>query len=166
MHIRPVKRTDTNMLFSFFEQLDSETSFLLFEPGERNPSLERQEKRLEQILASEQERMWVVTDEQQIVGYLGLRRGNANRTRHAAVIALGLLQTYCGQGWGTRLLQQAEAWAREHRIRRLGLTVMVHNERALRLYLKQGFAIEGLQKDSLLVDGNYVNEVGMAKILD
>ncbi|SMP17166.1 Protein N-acetyltransferase, RimJ/RimL family [Laceyella tengchongensis] len=165
MHIRPVKHTDADMLFTFFEQLDRETNFLLFEPGERNPSRQRQEIRLQQILESNSERMWVVTDEQRISGYLGLRRGNVHRNRHAAIIAMGLLQSCCGQGWGAKLLQHAESWARGHQIHRLGLTVMTHNERALRLYQKQGFVIEGLQKDSLLVNGTYVDEYLMAKIL-
>lgn len=157
LHIRPVNHTDADMLFTFFEQLDRETNFLLFETGERILSRQQLEIRLQQILEGDSECMWVVTGEQRISGHLGLRRGNVRRNRHAAIIAMGLLQSCCGQGWGAKLLQHAESWARGHQIHRLGLTVMPHNERALRLYQKQGFVIEGLQKDSLLVNGTYVD---------
>lgn len=43
LHIRPVKHTDADMLFTFFEQLDRETNFLLFETGERILSLQQLE---------------------------------------------------------------------------------------------------------------------------
>ena len=42
---------------------------------------------------------------------------------------------------------------------------MVHNERAIRLYKKMGFEIEGTKKHSLFVNGQYVDEYYMAKIL-
>lgn len=42
---------------------------------------------------------------------------------------------------------------------------MIHNEGAIRLYKNRGFKIEGLKEKSLLVDGRYVDEYYMAKIL-
>ncbi|WP_158283256.1 GNAT family N-acetyltransferase [Laceyella sacchari] len=94
---------------------------------------------------------------QRISGHLGLCRGYMRRNRHAATIAIGLLQSCCEQGWGTKLLKLGESWVREQQIHRLGLTVITHNERALHLYQKQGFMIESLQNDSLLVNGTYVD---------
>lgn len=58
-----------------------------------------------------------------------------------------------------------EKWALENTITRLELTVMTHNERAVRLYKKMGFKIEGLKEKSLIVDGKYVDEYYMGKIL-
>jgi Acetyltransferases, including N-acetylases of ribosomal proteins len=46
---------------------------------------------------------------------------------------------------------------------RLELTVMVHNERAIALYKKMGFEIEGTKKRSMRIDGQYVDEYYMAK---
>ena len=42
---------------------------------------------------------------------------------------------------------------------------MVHNERAVRLYQKMGFEIEGRKKQNLLVNGMYRDEFEMAKLL-
>lgn len=46
------------------------------------------------------------------------------------------------------------------------LTVMTHNSRAIALYKKMGFTIEGLKKHSMKVDGRYVDEYLMAKIYE
>jgi RimJ/RimL family protein N-acetyltransferase len=40
---------------------------------------------------------------------------------------------------------------------------MVHNERAIALYKKMGFEIEGTKKRSMRIDGQYVDEYYMAK---
>ncbi len=42
---------------------------------------------------------------------------------------------------------------------------MAHNLGAVALYEKAGFAIEGTRKQSMLVDGSYVDEHYMAKLL-
>jgi RimJ/RimL family protein N-acetyltransferase len=63
------------------------------------------------------------------------------------------------------MLSKLEHWAKGTGIRRLELTVMTHNERAVGLYKRIGFEVEGLRKDSLYVDGRYVDEYSMAKLL-
>lgn len=56
-------------------------------------------------------------------------------------------------------------WARNNDVKRLELTVMQDNIVAQHLYEKNGFVIEGTRKEALLVDGQYVNEYYMSKIL-
>ena len=43
---------------------------------------------------------------------------------------------------------------------------MTHNERGVRLYRSMGFETEGVKVKSLKVDGNYVDEYCMAKLLE
>jgi RimJ/RimL family protein N-acetyltransferase len=43
---------------------------------------------------------------------------------------------------------------------------MVHNQRALALYQKLGFEIEGRLRGALKVDGAYIDEYTMCKILE
>ncbi|WP_342768304.1 hypothetical protein [Falsibacillus pallidus] len=46
------------------------------------------------------------------------------------------------------------------------MTVVSENGRAVALYKKIGFEIEGTKKDSLLIDGTFVNEYYMGKLLN
>lgn len=42
---------------------------------------------------------------------------------------------------------------------------MTHNELAMSLYIKNGFEIEGTKRKSLVIDGQWVDEYYMSKIL-
>lgn len=48
---------------------------------------------------------------------------------------------------------------------RLELTVMVHNRRALAVYLARGFVVEGLRRAALDVAGRRVDEYHMGLLL-
>ncbi|GGA41823.1 GNAT family N-acetyltransferase [Paenibacillus yonginensis] len=96
---------------------------------------------------------------------MGAFGSEPRRIRHTLYLVVGILQSYSGQGIGTRLFAEMEKWAADHDIHRLELTVMAHNERALALYRKAGFEVEGTKKDSIYVDGQYVDEFYMAKLI-
>ncbi len=80
-------------------------------------------------------------------------------------LVIGVLQAFTGQGFGKELVNKLEVWAMSHGYSRLDLTVMQHNERAKRLYESCGFEVEGLKRYSLVVDGEYVDELYMSKLL-
>jgi RimJ/RimL family protein N-acetyltransferase len=80
-------------------------------------------------------------------------------------IVIGILQSYSGQGIGAKLFERLEQWAREEEFHRLELTVMTHNHRAIGLYNKMGFKVEGVKKHSLFVNGEYVDEYYMSKLI-
>jgi RimJ/RimL family protein N-acetyltransferase len=69
-----------------------------------------------------------------------------------------------GRGLGTSLLAELSVWAERTGLHRLELTVMAHNERALALYRRCGFEVEGTRRHSLLVDGRYVDELLLANL--
>ncbi len=80
-------------------------------------------------------------------------------------LVMGVLQGSSRQGVGRALLQAIEAWAVSKSIHRLELTVNATNSRAIRLYERSGFGYEGTKRDSLFIDGAYVNEFYMSKLL-
>ena len=49
---------------------------------------------------------------------------------------------------------------------RIELTVICNNNIAKSLYEKNGFVVEGVKKNSMVIDGEYVDEFYMAKTLD
>ena len=91
--------------------------------------------------------------------------GNAKRNKHSVYLVIGILAQYRGLGIGTKLFEQLEKWAKEQNIHRLELTVVTRNEAGLRLYKKMGFEIEGTKRHSLYIDGKFVDEYYMSKLL-
>jgi RimJ/RimL family protein N-acetyltransferase len=165
--IREIREGDARKFLALCKQLDQETQFMLLEPGERVITVEEQRKRIKGILSRDNQTILVAEDQGgQLAGHLSAFGGNYNRNRHTVDLVIGILQGFTGQGIGTQMFTQVEEWARTHAIHRLELTVMVHNERALKLYQKIGFEIEGLKKHHLRVNDKYVDEYEMAKLLE
>jgi RimJ/RimL family protein N-acetyltransferase len=164
--IREIRESDAGSFLALCKQLDEENRFMLLEPGERRTTLEEQEKRIREILSKENEIIFVTEEQGSLIGYLAAIGGSYARNRHEVYIVVGILETFTSRGLGTALFEKLDAWAREHHIHRLELSVMVHNTRGVGLYQKMGFKIEGIKKDSLFVDGAYVDEYYMGKILE
>lgn len=162
--IRAIEETDAQAFLNLCLRLDAETTFMMLEPGERAPDLSAQRARIVDVVASDREQIWVAEHEGTLVGYLSVRGGSFRRNQHSAYLVIGILQDFAGQGIGTRLFAALESWAQAQKLHRLELTVMVHNERAIALYKKMGFSIEGIKQHSLFIDGAYVDEYYMAKL--
>ncbi|GAB3790915.1 hypothetical protein GCM10028868_04180 [Virgibacillus kimchii] len=76
------------------------------------------------------------------------------------------MDDYQGKGIGTALFCELEKWAMQNGLHRLELTVITDNLAGITLYKKAGFQKEGVKRDSLYMDGKYVNEYYMSKILE
>ncbi len=139
---------------------------MLLEPGERKTTLEEQRTQIEILLRQENQTIFVAEQDKHLIGYLAASGGTFKRNRHSAYLVIGILQAFTGQGIGTQLFQSLEDWAKQQYIHRLELTVMTHNTVGIALYKKQGFAIEGTKRHSVLINGQYVDEFYMSKLLD
>lgn len=153
--------------WNMMKALDYETKYMMYEPGERQEN----EKNLQQLKAligsaaiREQFLLAAVCGDE-IVGYLLAQRGSLNRIAHTAYIVVGIRETFRGQGIGKEFFRQLDIWAIEKGITRLELTVMCKNKVAKHLYEKNGFVVEGVKKNSMKVDHEYVDEYYMAKLL-
>lgn len=164
MIIRPVKPQDSQGFLDMLKQLDRETSFMMFEPGERTTTVKDMEETLRNMSKSGSLTL-ILEDEGRIAGFLSASRGSAVRIRHRAYLVIGILKAYRGNGFGEALFKKTENWALEQGITRLELTVMTHNKAALHLYENMGFKIEGTKEKSLKVNGTYADEYYMGKIL-
>jgi RimJ/RimL family protein N-acetyltransferase len=87
------------------------------------------------------------------------------RARHVGYLVLGVDAEYSGKGTGAALLAAAIAEASGRGLRRLEFTVMTDNFRALHLYLRSGFEVEGLRRQAMLRQGRLVDEYFMAGLL-
>jgi len=98
-----------------------------------------------------------------VVGDVGLTR-YAGRRAHAGSIGMGVHDAFRGQGIARALIGEilmiADRWLN---LQRLELTVYIDNDRAIRLYERNGFATEGHFKHFAFRDGAYVDALTMAR---
>ncbi|WP_246053198.1 GNAT family N-acetyltransferase [Actinocorallia herbida] len=102
-----------------------------------------------------------------VVGFLRLvqpiRQPTAAHVRQ--IQGLGVDHSVRGLGIGRALLEAACAEARRQGARRLTLRVLSVNTSARRLYERTGFHIEGILREEFLIEGAYVDDVLMARVL-
>ncbi|MEE9964334.1 MAG: GNAT family N-acetyltransferase [Propionicimonas sp.] len=164
LRIRDADLPDAAAVLSMLNELDHETKFMMMEPGERGLDVARFAGWLAELRLRGDCYLLAVQGSE-VVGFAHAERGSYRRNRHSALVVIGLLPQARGQGLGTRLLARIDDWARLSGVTRLELTVMAHNLAAIGLYAKRGYAAEGVRRQSLMVDGEPVDELAMAKIL-
>ena len=102
----------------------------------------------------------------EVVGSCGMHpTGSSPRRRHVMMMGMSVRADAQGQGVGRALMQAlcdyADRWIG---LLRLELTVYVDNERAIGLYRKFGFEIEGRHRGYVLRDGAFIDAFSMARV--
>jgi RimJ/RimL family protein N-acetyltransferase len=109
----------------------------------------------------------VVEVDGQVAGYATLRQWSRIPS-HAHVLEINGLAVdpgRQGQGLGRALVSACVDWARRRGARKLTLRVLGGNHSARRLYESCGFRVEGVLREEFLLDGHYVDDVLMARML-
>jgi ribosomal protein S18 acetylase RimI-like enzyme len=107
--------------------------------------------------------MLALEDEGRIVGALGL---HPERVSGVYDLGMWILAEYRGQGWGRKLVQAGLEAAREAGVRKLELEVFPDNGRAISLYAKCGFEVEGYRRNHYpRLDGSIKSSLIMAHFL-
>jgi RimJ/RimL family protein N-acetyltransferase len=156
---------DAAALLRLKQHLDRETAFMLLEPDERDPSVQALADELGAMARSGNSAVIVADSDGELVGYVELTGGSFRRNRTTAYLVIGVLAEASGRGIGSGLLAEARGWAVAHGVHRLELTVMAHNQRAVGLYERAGFSVEGRRSQCLVIDGRFIDELYMAMIL-
>ncbi len=163
MDIRKIQMQDAKNYLDMLLNLDKETKYMLFEPDERPTDVNITKGIIDRSINGDN-LILVATHENSIVGFISIQRGDQRRIRHTAYIVVGIRESFRGKGIGSSLFDKLDSWTRDNNIKRLELSVICSNAVAKHLYEKNGFMIEGIKKNSMIIDGEYVDEFCMAKL--
>jgi RimJ/RimL family protein N-acetyltransferase len=100
----------------------------------------------------------------EVIGWCDVRREHWPAHAHCGTLGMGLLPEYRGKGLGRRLMQATLDAAHEEGFVRVELMAHADNLRAIALYEELGFVHEGVTRDSVCIDGRFVDSVVMARI--
>jgi len=129
------------------------------------PSVEGWRRRLEQQVEHDDGLHLLAIDNGDVIASAGIHSaGSRMRRRHVAGLGICVARERQGQGVGSemmkRLLEWADNWAGYLRIE---LNVYTDNERAIALYRRFGFEMEGTHRADALREGVYVDTHTMAR---
>jgi RimJ/RimL family protein N-acetyltransferase len=167
VNIREAHPEDAEKIIAYVQQLaDEPENNMLLTPGEFRLTLEEEQKILADFHDEDNSVFLVAEEDGEIIGTLNLRGGKRKAIRHAATLGMSVNKERRSQGIGGRLMEEAISWAKAGGIlKRIELFVFVHNLRAIHLYLKFGFEVEGRRRMSAFKDGEYLDDYLMALLL-
>ncbi len=142
MPVRPARPEDAREAMRVLQEVAEERVHIASEPP---IDLEARADELRHLLTSGEANAWVLERDGQIDGHLVLQR--LDRNPGVARLGMALVASARGAGGGRALLDAAVQWARESDLRKLDLEVWVENGRAIALYARAGFSVEGLRRD-------------------
>jgi len=129
-------------------------------------TIEHWRERLRQGAGSDEQITYVAEAAGQLVGMTTMVRNDLPKTRHGgSIFGVYTAPEWRGTGVADALLGACADYARGLGVRVLRLGVATHNASAIRLYLRCGYTVYGVEPESLQVDGVYYDELLMAKRL-
>lgn len=162
--IRYAQIEDAASLAAAIEDVEK-SGFMLFNPGERQVTAENAEK-LITILSKQPNAIIVAVENEDVLGYMFVKGESATRVKHRASVAVvGVVEKARNLGIAQKLFEFVEQIAKQRNLRRLQISVIATNARAIHVYEKMGYVREGIYRDSLYINNEYVDEVVLAKII-
>lgn len=165
LYIRRIEEFDAKDIINISQRIGGETDNLTFGMDDFYFTLEQQ-----RIFISNMKRegfLYIAAIcDNKIVGTLSFISSNRKRIIHRGEMGLGILKEYWGMGVGTALIDYFLEWANgDGVIKKIELQVREDNIRAINLYIKYGFKIEGKISMGMCVNDRYYDLYLMGKIL-
>jgi RimJ/RimL family protein N-acetyltransferase len=161
VQIRLFQPEDKERLVEMYESLSSDAVRWALPPYTRERLEEGWFRNLQHITAI------IALYGDKIVGHAQIFRFPHPRRRGTADLVTYIHQDFQNVGLGTAMLAKLIELAKKEGLHRIGLNVVADNKRAVRLYQKMGFKIEGVMKDAYFgEDGKYHDMLVMGLLLN
>lgn len=104
----------------------------------------------------------------EVIGILNIASSTLYQMDHIGDLFIAIKERYVGNGLGQAMVDMAIDWSKQSDIiRRLELTVQKRNKRAIHVYEKFGFEIEGTKERGIKTkNGEFLDLYLMSKMID
>jgi RimJ/RimL family protein N-acetyltransferase len=162
--IRAAIPYDAPSILTFVEALSGQTDFLTFGPGEFGYNEAQERAFIRNVELSPNALFLIAFIDDVLVGILTFNGGDRPRVRHTGELGLMVPKGHWGKGIGSLLLDTLVRWAEEGGIvTKLNLRVRTTNTRAIALYERKGFVVEGTMTRSTKIGDTYFDSYWMGK---
>ena len=168
MNIRPATIDDVKDIFVFVKIIAvTETNNVISLPEEFSSTLADQEKWIRYYSENENALLLVAETEGKIVGVLDFKTHPKIRMSHSGEFGISILPEYQNQKIGSEMIEFLLQWSTTRpKIKKINLSVFHPNARAIHVYKKLGFEIEGVQMKAVQIsDGEFIDLVMMGKVI-
>ena len=163
---RRAKVEDAERIVAFYNFVGGETTYLSFEKDEYPLNVQEQIEAVKALEGNQTNIMLMAMDQDEIAGIATINSSHKIKARHEGELGIMVAEKYQGQGIGTELITQLITWARGNGVTtRIRLDTRADNPKAVALYMKFGFIVEGCCRNSTLLNGKYYDLYIMGMML-
>ena len=165
--LRSPNENDAKDMIEYLKITSEETHFMIKYPEEIEITLEEEKEYIKDVASSDSEIMIAAFINNKLAGSAGIRcMNNHIKLKHRAIFGISIKEKYWNNGLGSTLIREIIEEAKKMGYEQIELSVFSDNEKAIRLYEKNGFEVWGKSKNAFkLKDGRYCDEIIMGIIL-
>ncbi|MCM3719601.1 GNAT family N-acetyltransferase [Fictibacillus phosphorivorans] len=158
IRLRPVEEKDAQDIIKHVETIIQAGRYL---QKEKPRSLEEEIKFIQEVRLKNN--MYTAVERNgKVVGIARVIKGELIMKSHTGIFRTWIHPDSQGLGIGKQVMNYTLEWGRTNQLHKLWLTVFSGNEKAVKVYEKSGFIIEGRQKNQAFIDGKFEDEIFMA----
>jgi RimJ/RimL family protein N-acetyltransferase len=162
LQVREAEGKDAKQVLEFLESVSTETDFLSFGVGEFELTEKQEFDYLEKCRNTDNLLYLLGVLDNKIAGILFFSAGSRSRTRHTGELGTSVLNQYWNMGIFSALWDSFLEWCHDGGIiKKINLRVRTDNQRAIKIYKRIGFAIEGTIKKEMFLGGKYYDNYWM-----
>jgi RimJ/RimL family protein N-acetyltransferase len=157
--------TSESRVDSFWEALDQvarERRYLMFLEG---PEIEGTRTFIRDIVQKKWTQILAI-DADRVIGWCDIIPSSHEGITHVGHLGMGVIQAYRSKKIGTELMERALRDAFQKGLQRVELDVMASNQKAIGLYQKFGFQVEGRKRKARFLDGFYEDIITMGLLYE
>jgi RimJ/RimL family protein N-acetyltransferase len=160
--IREATKEDAKLMINFYNVVGGETDFLSFGKDEFKKNLTEYEDFLDTTRNQDNSIILLSEINNEIIGIASINSSPKARFKHVGEFGIVLSQQYCGLGLGRKIIDYLIEWASSNGItKKISLATSENNYKAIELYKKVGFEVEGVLRKDNYVNGVYGNTILM-----
>lgn len=144
-------------------EIENETDNLLAKRNERKETFVHVIVKL--AISQRRTVTFLAFDKNTAIGYVSIVFPRFKKLRGNAYLTIAIKEVYRNKGIGSKLMDTAESFAKEKGARRMELDVLGKNKRAIELYKRRNYEIEGVKKGAIEEADGFDDIIIMAKKL-
>lgn len=165
--IREAEESDAAAIIAFIKAVGDETDYLTFSGDQFNLTI-AEECEIIKTHRQASNRIFVIgLLDDLIVGQLNVVASPKPRLQHIGEFGISTRKTHWGKGVATAILQYMLDWAHTNPvIRKINLKANANNTKAIALYQRMGFALEGRHPRDFFIHGAFQDSISMGMLID
>lgn len=163
--IRKAKISDAPLILEHLKIILDETNYHTSDSSEFNTSIENKKEEIEHINSSDNSLILLGFFEDKLIALLTLIGGKKSRVKHVGQLGVNVKKEFWGYGIGSELMKDMDSWIEKTKvIKKVNLLVHEQNHRALGLYKKLNYQVEGRSANFFSDKDAYYDVIYMGKM--